>query len=51
MYVGDKKRRITVRLSDKQFTCISFYADKLGFNVSEFIRLIVLEYVLSVERV
>lgn len=50
MYVGDKKKRITVRFSEKQYACIAFYADKLGFNVSEFIRLIILEYVLSIER-
>lgn len=50
MYIGDKKKRITLRLSYEQFDCVAFYAEKLGFNVSEFIRLIILEYLISCER-
>lgn len=41
MYTKDKNQRITLRLSEAQFSFVSSNADILGVSPSEFLRMIV----------
>lgn len=41
LYVGDKAQRITLRLSDKQFSYVKRSADMFGVSPSEFLRMVI----------
>lgn len=41
MYEKDKRQRITLRLSDKQFECVSKQAKILGVTPSEYLRMMI----------
>ena len=41
LYVGDKTQRITLRLSDKQFSFLKLSANMLGVSLSEFLRMVI----------
>lgn len=41
MYTKDKSQRITLRLSEPQFTFVKTVADALGVSPSEYLRMMV----------
>lgn len=41
MYLGDKTQRITLRLSDAQFSFVKLNADCLGVSPSDFLRMVI----------
>lgn len=41
MYEKDKRQRITLRLSDKQFEVISHQSKVLGITPSEYLRMVI----------
>jgi predicted DNA binding CopG/RHH family protein len=41
LYTKDKAQRITLRLSDKQFSFVRATADTLGVSPSDFLRMVI----------
>lgn len=50
MYEKDKKQRITLRLSDKQFGFVAKQCDLLGITPSDYIRMLVNSVLFTTEQ-